>query len=72
MTSVRGTQNSSNFGGGGKRNFYYGQAGQSAPNPDNNPGGPVDMSTILLRQPFSPSQIQFVQIKLPGEQEKGS
>ncbi len=67
MSSIRGTQSSSNFSGGGKRNFYYAPMGQtSSDNTSHTSSAPVDMSTILLRQPFSPAEIQIVEISPPG------
>jgi hypothetical protein len=66
MSSIRGTQNSSNFGGAGKRNFYYAPQGQSNAGDAASSSAPIDMSTILLRQPFSPAEIKIVNITPPG------
>ncbi len=66
MSSIR-AQSSSNFSGAGKRNFYYAPMGQSGSGDSHETAsGPVDMSTILLRQPFSPAEIKIVEISHPG------
>lgn len=68
MSSVRGTQSSSNFSGGGKRNFYYAPAIQSQTSSSPQSSAPIDMSTILLRQPFSPAEIKIVEITPPNHE----
>ena len=72
MSSIRGTQGASNFSGGGKRNFYYAPMGQTSSDPTSQASSSpiVDMSTILLRQPFSPAAIQIVEILPPGSPSK--
>ena len=68
MSSVRGTQSSSNFSGAGKRNFYYAPGGQQESSGSQQSSGPIDMATILLRQPFSPAEIKIVEITPPSHE----